>query len=102
MPLYPLFAFDDSDIFHEKVFLKAVKKSDYAKASEMIQMNVSINALDSDGLVPMAYALANEDSKMFDLLSKAGARINALFISSCLSCLACSNLFSKSMRNSNM
>ena len=76
MPLYPLFAFDDSDIFHEKVFLKAVKKSDYAKASEMIQMNVSVNSVDSDGLVPIAYALANEDSKMFDLLSDAGARIN--------------------------
>ena len=76
MPLYPLLAFDDSDIFHEKVFLKAVKKSDYAKASEMIQMNVSLNSLDSDGLVPIAYALANEDSKMFDLLSEAGARTN--------------------------
>ena len=76
MPLYPLLAFYDSDIFHEKVFLKAVKKSDYAKTSEMIQMNVSVNALDSDGLVPIAYALANEDIKMFDLLSEAGARIN--------------------------
>ena len=39
-------------------------------------MNVSLNSLDSDGLVPIAYALANEDSKMFDLLSEAGARIN--------------------------
>jgi len=76
MPLYPLLAFDDSDIFHEKVFLKAVKKSDYAKAYEMIERNVSLNSLDSDGLVPIAYALANEDSKMFDLLSEAGARTN--------------------------
>ena len=39
-------------------------------------MNVSVNSLDSDGLVPIAYALANEDTKMFDLLSEAGARIN--------------------------
>ena len=31
-------------------------------------MNISVNSLDSDGLVPIAYALANEDSKMFDLL----------------------------------
>ena len=76
MPLYPLSAFDDSDIFHEKVLLKAVKKSDYAKASEMLQMNVPLNSLDSDGLVPIAYALANEDNKMFDLLADAGARIN--------------------------
>ena len=38
MPLYPLLAFDDSDIFHEKVFLKAIKKSDYSKVSEMLQM----------------------------------------------------------------
>ena len=76
IPLYPLLAFDDSDIFHEKVFLKAIKKSDYTKVSEMLQMNVSINSVDSDGLVPIAYALANEDSKMFDLLIEAGARIN--------------------------
>ena len=38
-------------------------------------MNV-LDSLDSDGLVPIAYALANEDSKMFDLLSEAGARTN--------------------------
>ena len=37
LPLYPLLAFDDSDIFHEKVFLKAIKKSDYSKVSEMLQ-----------------------------------------------------------------
>ena len=76
MPLYPLLAFDDSDIFHEKVFLKAIKKSDYTKVSEMLQMNVSVNSVDSDGLAPIAYALANEDSKMFDLLCEAGARMN--------------------------
>ena len=55
LPLYPLLAFDDSDIFHEKVFLKAIKKSDYSKVSEMLQKNVSINAVDSDGLTPLAY-----------------------------------------------
>ena len=70
MPLYPLFAFDDSDIFHEKVFLKAVKKSDYAKASEMIQMNVSVNSLDSDGLVPIAYALATRIVKCLIFFQK--------------------------------
>ena len=41
VPLYTLFAFDDSDIFHEKVFLKAIKKSDYSKVSEMLQKNVN-------------------------------------------------------------
>ena len=76
VPLYTLFAFDDSDIFHEKVFLKAIKKSDYSKVSEMLQKNVNVNEKDSDGLVPIAYALANEDIKMFEILLHAGAKMN--------------------------
>ena len=39
-------------------------------------LSVSPNILDSDGLVPIAYSLANEDQKMFDLLIEAGAKIN--------------------------
>ena len=76
LPLYPLSAFDDSDIFHEKVFLNAIKKSNHNKVSEMLQKNVSVNSIDSDGLAPIAYALANEDAKMFDLLVKSEEKIN--------------------------
>lgn len=75
-PFFSALSFDDSDIFHEKVFLSAIKKSKYEKVSEMLQKKVSPNILDSDGLVPIAYSLANEDQKMFDLLIEAGAKIN--------------------------
>ena len=35
-PFFSALSFDDSDIFHEKVFLSAVKKSKYEKVSEML------------------------------------------------------------------
>ena len=67
---------DDSDIFLDAVFLSAVKKSNHEKALRMIEEGISLNMNDSDSLTPLAYALKNDDEKMFDLLISKGADIN--------------------------
>lgn len=80
--LYALFffsnslAFDDSDIFLESVFFTAVKKSDYDKVIEMFEKGVSSNLIDSEKMSPLAYSLANDDEKMFNLLLKNDADIS--------------------------
>ena len=70
------YALDDSDIFLDAVFFSAVKKSNYDKVLRMIEEGISLNIDDSDGLTPLAYALKNDDEKMFDLLISKGADIN--------------------------
>ena len=69
-------AFDDSDIFLESVFFTAVKKSDYDKVIEMFEKGVSSNLIDSEKMSPLAYSLANDDEKMFNLLLKNDADIS--------------------------
>jgi len=69
-------ALDDSDIFLGAVFFTAVKKSNYQKASMMIEKGINLNEKDSDGLTPLAYSLKNDDEKMFNLLIERGADIN--------------------------
>ena len=46
------------------------------KALRMIEEGISLNMNDSDSLTPLAYALKNDDEKMFDLLISKGADIN--------------------------
>ena len=70
------YALDDSDIFLDAVFFSAVKKSNYDKVIRMIEEGISLNIDDSDGLTPLAYALKNDNEKMFDLLISKGADIN--------------------------
>ena len=70
------FAVDDSDIFVEAVFFTAVKKSNYEKVIEMIERGVTTNIHDSEDMSPLAYALRNDDEKMFDLLLKNDADVN--------------------------
>ena len=70
------FSLDESDVFLDSVFFTAVKKSNYDKTKEMLAKGVSVNAKDSDGLVALAYALKNDDVKMFNLLIENGAEIN--------------------------
>ena len=70
------FAVDDSDIFVEAVFFTAVKKSNYEKVIEMIERGVTTNIHDSEDMTPLAYALRNDDEKMFDLLLKNDADVN--------------------------
>ena len=69
-------AVDDSDIFVEAVLFTAVKKSNYEKVIEMIERGVTTNIQDGDDMTPLAYALRNDDEKMFDLLLKNDADIN--------------------------
>jgi len=69
-------AVDDSDIFVEAVLFTAVKKSNYEKVIEMIEKGVTTNIHDSENMTPLAYALRNDDEKMFDLLVKNDADIN--------------------------
>ena len=69
-------AFDDSDIFVESVLFTAVKKSNYEKVVEMLEKGVTANIHDADDLTPLAYALRNDDEKMFDLLIKNDADVN--------------------------
>ncbi|MAZ07682.1 MAG: hypothetical protein CMM99_04395 [Rickettsiales bacterium] len=78
---------DDSDIFLDSVFLSAVKKSDYDKVMNMLEeglssnvKKISINELDSKKMVPLAYALKNDDLKMFKLLLKNGADPNVMIL----------------------
>ena len=69
-------AFDDSDIFVESVLFTAVKKSNYEKVVEMVEKGVTVNIHDAEDLTPLAYALRNDDEKMFDLLIKNDADVN--------------------------
>ena len=71
-----LIALDDSDIFLDSVFFSAVKKSNYDKVQKMIEEGISLNINDFEGLTPLAYALKNDDEKMFDILISKGADIN--------------------------
>ena len=71
-----LIALDDSDIFLDSVFISAVKKSNYDTVQRMIEDGISLNINDSEGLTPLAYALKNDDEKMFDILISKGADIN--------------------------
>ena len=69
-------AVDDSDIFVEAVLFTAVKKSNYEKVIEMLERGVTTNIHDSDDMSPLAYALRNDDEKMFELLLKNDADVN--------------------------
>ena len=69
-------AFDDSDIFVESVFFTAIKKSNYEKVIEMLEKGVTANIHDTEDMTPLAYALRNDDEKMFDLLIKNDADVN--------------------------
>ena len=69
-------AFDDSDIFVESVFFTAIKKSNYEKVIEMLEKGVTTNIHDTEDMTPLAYALRNDDEKMFDLLIKNDADVN--------------------------
>ena len=42
----------------------------------MIEEGISLNINDFEGLTPLAYALKNDDEKMFDILISKGADIN--------------------------
>ena len=67
------FSLDDSDILLDRVFMTAVKKSNYNKVEEMLDQDVAINYKDSENLVALAYALENDDKRMFKLLIDNGA-----------------------------
>ncbi|MDC2965687.1 ankyrin repeat domain-containing protein [Alphaproteobacteria bacterium] len=69
-------ALDDSDIFLEAVFFTAVKKSNYEKVIEMVEKGVTTNIQDGENMTPLAYALRNDDEKMFELLLKNNADVN--------------------------
>ena len=69
-------ALDDSDIFLEAVFFTAVKKSNYEKVIEMVEKGVTANIQDGENMTPLAFALSNDDEKMFELLLKNDADVN--------------------------
>ena len=70
-------AIEDSDIFLESVLFNAVKVSDYEKASEFLEKGkATANIIDSEGLLPISYALKNDDETMYQILIKNGADIN--------------------------
>ena len=69
-------ALDDSDIFLEAVFFTAVKKSNYEKVIEMVERGVTTNIQDGENMTPLAYALRNDDEKMFEILLKNDADVN--------------------------
>ncbi len=71
---------DDSDILIDRVLMTAVKKSNYQKVEEMLDKDAAVNYRDSKNLVPLAYALENDDSKMFKLLLSKGANPKATIL----------------------
>ena len=68
-----VFSIDDSDLLIDRVFMTAVKKSNYKKVEEMLDKDAAVNYKDSKNLVALSYALLNDDRKMFDLLVASGA-----------------------------
>ena len=69
----PVASLDDSDVLIDRVFMTAVKKSNYNKVEEMLDKDAAVNYKDSENLVALSYALLNDDRKMFDLLVASGA-----------------------------
>ena len=69
----PVASLDDSDVLIDRVFMTAVKKSNYNKVEEMLDKDAAVNYKDSENLVALSYALLNDDRKMFDLLVAGGA-----------------------------
>ncbi len=70
-------AIEDSDIFLESVLFNAVKMSDYEKTSEFLEKGkATANIMDSEGLLPISYALKNDDETMYQILIRNGADIN--------------------------
>ena len=68
---------EDSDIFLESVLFNAVKVSDYEKTSEFLEKGkATANIIASEGLLPISYALKNDDETMYQILIKNGADIN--------------------------
>ena len=68
---------EDSDIFLESVLFNAVKVSYYEKTSEFLEKGkATANIIDSEGLLPISYALKNDDETMYQILIKNGADIN--------------------------
>ncbi len=68
-----VFSVDESDVLIDRVFMTAVKKSNYQKVEEMLDKDAAVNYKDSNNLVALSYALLNDDRKMFDLLVSSGA-----------------------------
>tara|TARA_B100000963_G_C22597381_1_gene658538 strand:- start:1302 stop:1877 length:576 start_codon:yes stop_codon:yes gene_type:complete len=64
---------DDSDILIDRVFITAVKKKNYQKVEEMLDNDAAVNYQDSKNLGALAYALENDDKRMFELLIANGA-----------------------------
>ena len=71
---------EDSDILVDKVFMTAVKKKNYEKVKEMLDNDAAINYKDSNNLVALAYALDNEDRRMFKLLVENGANTKKIIL----------------------
>ncbi len=71
---------DDSDILIDRVFMTAVKKSNYTKVEEMLDKDAAVNYKDSKKLNALAYALENDDKKMFKLLIANGANPKATIL----------------------
>ena len=71
---------EDSEILVDKVFMTAVKKKNYKKVQEMLDNDAAINYKDSNNLVALAYALDNEDRRMFKLLVENGANIKKIIL----------------------
>ena len=69
----PVISVDDSDVLIDRVFMTAVKKSNYKKVEEMLDKDAAVNYKDSQNLVALSYALSNDDRKMFNLLVSNGA-----------------------------
>ena len=69
----PGISVDDSDVLIDRVFMTAVKKSNYNKVEEMLDKDAAVNYKDSKNLVALSYALLNDDRKMFNLLVSSGA-----------------------------
>ena len=69
----PVLSIDDSDVLIDRVFMTAVKKSNYKKVEEMLDKDAAVNYRDSQNLVALSYALLNDDRKMFNLLVTGGA-----------------------------
>ena len=76
----PVISIDDSDLLIDRVFMTAVKKSNYKKVEEMLDKDAAINYKDSQNLVALSYALLNDDRRMFNLLVSSGANIKVTIL----------------------
>ena len=76
----PIHSLIESEAFPELVYRSALKEGHLEKLEQMLESGHSSTQKDNDDMIPLAYAIKNNNKKMVNLLLKYGANINSEFL----------------------